>query len=1349
MFIEESSRTLAVRRAAQKWQSDLVDTSGRNRLRRFRDLRAGTLDLTPGQADGLDQRALNRLLSGRQVNLGDLIHELVRPSNALPAIDDARRRLRTIHKTDLTNREEKGIDTCFALVGLATWEVEQGSAPNAPVILLPLDIEATGAAARDFNLRISGDPHLNPVLTHMLRVEYDIDTEVDEADLAEAPPTSFPEFCSLLERLEKIWSALPALAIEPRAVVANFSYSTMPLVAELETHSQMLAGNELVAAIAGDESARESLRSKICDPDPGQPDFDKPADEFLVLDADSSQHVAINRVLGGESLVIQGPPGTGKSQTIVNLIACLIARGKRVLFVAEKRAAIDAVMKRIEEAGLSELVMDMHGRPQSRRNFARSLAESLKQVSRIPPHDYSNLHTRLQHLRDELVAHKAAMHDKRDPCDLSVYEMRVRLLAIPEDAHTNQRLSREAAANLGAGGFADLAVEVREWVDLGGHEFDEVHPDLHRSSITDSEQARTAFDLVSRINVHTYPNAHGAFADLTAELGIELPRSVDEWNSLADYLARVNSTMVRCRREVFAENLDDLEKSLSWARSPVTHVLARAISKRYASALESAKSLVDSPEDLSATDVFRLISAASGHAREWEQRCLEGRPRVPSDLDDAREKAAALERELAELSEFGLMDDAAGRPYEAVAASVQRVASNPSAIANLPRVRELEDRFRSLGVADVLGRVGKEISPELAAPALEHAWISRVLDDLEFDDRRLSAFDRDGHDRSMAEFAESDLEHLETTTHRINRIAAEGIVAAMNEHPEEEALVRREAAKKRRHLSARNLISRAPNVIAALRPCWTMSPVLVAEMVPPGLDMFDVVIFDEASQIPPAEAITSIARAPQLVVAGDSRQLPPTTFFGRETPVDENDDEEENAVALTADIESLLDAADALLRDTMLLWHYRSRDDRLIAFSNHHIYGGTLTAFPGSMVKCPIDHHLIPFRPITGATGNRSNPDEVGKVVELVIRHAHGSPDETLGVIAFGQRHADNIENELFRQLGALNDPSLDAFFAETREERFFVKNIERVQGDERDSIILSVGYHKSPDGRLPYRFGPLLQEGGERRLNVAVTRARSRLALVSSFGHRDMDPRRSSARGVKLLRQYLEYADSEATNLGSEATREPLNPFELAIRDGLESRGIPVTPQLGVSGYRIDFACAHPDRPGQMVLAIEADGASYHSTPTARDRDRLRQQVLEDKNWKFHRIWSTAWFRDKSSELDKAEAAWKEAVQSADRSGRVRRRRKPSRAARDRTITVVPKRSPRPNVIRRGTYGFTSITDYSSEQLVELANWIKSDSLLRTDEELMREMMSELGFKRTGSRIQAALTAAIRKAES
>ena len=290
------------------------------------------------------------------------------------------------------------------------------------------------------------------------------------------------------------------------------------------------------------------------------------------------------------------------------------------------------------------------------------------------------------------------------------------------------------------------------------------------------------------------------------------------------------------------------------------------------------------------------------------------------------------------------------------------------------------------------------------------------------------------------------------------------------------------------------------------------------------------------------------------------------------------------------------------------------------------------------------------------------------------------------------------------------------------------------MQGDERDVIILSVGYHKAADGSLPYRFGPLNQQGGEeRRLNVAITRARSRLHLFSSFSHHDMEPGRSTARGVELLRQYLEFADSGGTHLEGEHGEIPLNAFELDVMHRLRDRGIPLIPQYGVAGYSIDFACQHPDHPGSMVLAIEADGASYHSGHTARERDRLRQENLEDKGWRFHRIWSTAWFRNRDAEVEKAFSAWRDACADVDVDRfslptPLENKSKPSELNIPEQLAASPPGAPAP-----GIYPGLPITEYSNQELVALARWIYSDTLLRTDDDMHKEMRSHLGFKRGG----------------
>jgi very-short-patch-repair endonuclease len=311
-----------------------------------------------------------------------------------------------------------------------------------------------------------------------------------------------------------------------------------------------------------------------------------------------------------------------------------------------------------------------------------------------------------------------------------------------------------------------------------------------------------------------------------------------------------------------------------------------------------------------------------------------------------------------------------------------------------------------------------------------------------------------------------------------------------------------------------------------------------------------------------------------------------------------------------------------------------------VAFSNTRIYGGALTTFPGVARDDCLRHVVVQQ---TREPGQEvSVTAEVEQVVELICEHARTRPNQSLGVIALGIKHAERIDTALRRELA--RHPELESFFAEDQAEPFFVKNLERVQGDERDAIILSIGYGKHPDGRMRYQWGPLLRDGGERRLNVAATRAKHNLTLVSSFSSQDVDPDRLTKAGAKLLADYLEYAGSGGTSSATSGGGD-LNPFETDVRDRLAACGITVVPQYGVGGYRVDFAAAHPDDADRMVLAIEADGTSYRQSGSVRDRDRLRSEHLQRLGWRFHRIWSTNWFRDPQSEVDKLQQAYDEAV--------------------------------------------------------------------------------------------------------
>jgi very-short-patch-repair endonuclease len=416
----------------------------------------------------------------------------------------------------------------------------------------------------------------------------------------------------------------------------------------------------------------------------------------------------------------------------------------------------------------------------------------------------------------------------------------------------------------------------------------------------------------------------------------------------------------------------------------------------------------------------------------------------------------------------------------------------------------------------------------------------------------------------------------------------------------------------------------------------------------PRQRLFDVVIFDEASQVTPADAVPSLIRATQVVVAGDTKQLPPSDFF-RSLGGDDDDDfaelaEEPDLSRTGSEFDSILRALSGVLPQAGLKWHYRSRDERLIAFSNREFYRRSLVTFPGIGAGECLAHVVAEQEP--GIEGQQDSvAAEVERVVELIVEHAVTRPGESLGVITLGIKHMDRIDAKLRSVLAVRDD--LAEFFDSEKKDPFFLKNLERVQGDERDAIILTVGYGgRRADGRVRHYWGPLQREGGERRLNVAVTRARTRMTLVTSFRTEETDPASMKHEGGKLLCEYMRYIDSGAREMAAPRRAGPeLNPFERDVKRRLGQAGIPVIPQYGVAAMRIDFAVSHPRLPGRMVLAIETDGASYHSAGSARDRDRLRQETLERLGWKFHRIWSTDWFNDPDGEIARVRRAYDTAV--------------------------------------------------------------------------------------------------------
>jgi very-short-patch-repair endonuclease len=514
----------------------------------------------------------------------------------------------------------------------------------------------------------------------------------------------------------------------------------------------------------------------------------------------------------------------------------------------------------------------------------------------------------------------------------------------------------------------------------------------------------------------------------------------------------------------------------------------------------------------------------------------------------------------------------------------------------------------------------------------------------------LDRFSGSVHETRRAQFAQLDEKLIALTrqviAQRANAVpAVRGVGYGPVSELSEQSLIEHEIDKTRRHIPIREMFRRAGRAIQALKPCVMMGPQAVAQYLPPGLFHFDLVVMDEASQMRPEDALGALARGAQLVVVGDPKQLGPTTFF--DTVASDEDEIEELAATLAATAastepppsasvlersESILLAAARRYPLRMLRWHYRSRYPELIAFSNHEFYGDGLVLFPHPGTEREGDG--IKIRRVEGATYATSlNPREAQEIVEAVRAHAAKTPERTLMVVTMNQPQRELVDTLV--QNAEKDDPVLAAFRArhEGTLEPFAVKNLENVQGDERDTIFVGVTYGPSERGTLAQNFGPINATGGERRLNVLFTRAKFRLDVFCSFDPTMLRIGESSPRGLCVLHDYLRFAQEKHLGTGRLTAREPGSDFEVEVSRALRAQGYEVHPQVGVAGYYLDLAVVDPNRPGRYVLGIECDGATYHSARSARDRDRLRQQVLQNLGWEVHRIWSTDWFRDPRGE--------------------------------------------------------------------------------------------------------------------
>lgn len=536
------------------------------------------------------------------------------------------------------------------------------------------------------------------------------------------------------------------------------------------------------------------------------------------------------------------------------------------------------------------------------------------------------------------------------------------------------------------------------------------------------------------------------------------------------------------------------------------------------------------------------------------------------------------------------------------------------------------------GVGEIVKRLEDgSIDPDGLISYYEVAIYEALLRDQYARNPELATFDGEVHSRLVNDFAKLDLDRMALSRLEIVRSHHKRIPGKSGVGPV--GVLRGEIAKKSRHMPIRQLMQRAAPAIQALKPVFMMSPLSIAQFLPPGQLTFDLLVMDEASQIQPVDALGAVARARQVVVVGDERQLPPTRFFSKMTSSGSDDDDEVDG-AQVSDIESILGLFSARgLPEKMLRWHYRSRHQSLIAISNSEFYDSKLFIVPSPYTQ---DAGMgLRFHHVSGgAFEDGVNKVEAKFVAKEIIKHALNHPNLSLGVAAFSIKQRREIQDQL-EVLRKLN-PEMEGFFHAHPTEPFFIKNLENVQGDERDVIFISVAYARNAQGYMGMRFGPLGAEGGERRLNVLISRAKLRCEVYASITDEDIDLERARGKGVAAFKLFLHFARTGRLSLSKRSEREMDSVFEEQVAAALTDRGYQVHPQVGIAGFFIDLAVADDALPGRYLLGIECDGAAYHDSRSARDRDRLRQAVLESHGWNIHRIWSTDWFQRPNAELER-----------------------------------------------------------------------------------------------------------------
>lgn len=1154
--------------------------------------------------------------------------------------------------------EEQGHSVLYIALGFLVWQDSSSTQRlcKAPLVLVPVELERAKTRSQ-FKIMWSKEDLLPNITLEKKLAEQGIDLPNPKFDSKDSINTFYRNMKTAIKN-KKDWQVLSDIYL------SFFSFTKSVMYEDLNPAKCDFDSLPLLAMLLQKEQTHSTNNNSV--------EYDlnaidrKPSKSYHhIVDADSSQIAVIETIKAGKSLVVNGPPGTGKSQTITNIIAELLAQDKSILFVSAKMAALEVVKRRLDAVGLGDFCLELHSHKANKQDMLNELKRTLTSTA-ISGDDESNLFARIDGYKERLNEYVNALHEHVGSTGQSFYQ----LIGVRE---TSQRYFERVKRKRKRITF------VRDLKEGNKNSYDQARDALH------DLQDRLA--KVIPITRHPWRDCSPVhITPLIEEKVNELVTRSKNW--LEDLLHCCNELHHKCGvnfPQTLAElphllfKTDQITKSLGINEKAPKNVSnndrqdkIEKIHKKIASLQKKITVAKDkfTPEAMACYDVTQLRDNCDDYQRlsiRWWRafspkfRCMHKNIRKKLYRSKAPQEPVQIIKDLQQLINYiadknslqheliSCKDDlnsGLNRLLELLKTSTDRLFASPKLEhVNLETLRaRLNEWLGEQGqlrdwslycqahdecsqtIAEPLLKHLEEIDPHDLVKTFEINFAEIVLEEALVSRQALKKFDREQHEKLIKAFCHDDRQCFEVNMRRLVHSLRQKYpdLTAGASLDSELAILKREFERKRGHLPVRKLLTKLGDLIKTIKPCFMMSPHSVAQFCDASKIEFDVVIFDEASQIRPEEALGSAKRGKQIVVVGDTQQLPPTRFF--EKIVDEEEDEE-NYEDLLKDMPSILNYCQTFLPSRTLRWHYRSEHESLIAVSNQEFYDNKLYVFPSAIKKA--EHLGLQFRHLPAAVYDRgksaTNRDEARAVVQAVCKHCKEYPDKSLGVGTFSSKQQQAIQDEIETQRA--NYPEMAEFVDRNGRDKFFVKNLETIQGDERDVIFISIGYGKDSNGKLHHNFGPLNGEGGYRRLNVLITRARERCVVFSNFTADDLQLSSNTPRGVKSLKKFLNYATTRDLDVAGPTGGDTDSPFEDAVYELLRGRGYEVSKQVGCAGYRIDLAVHDPKLPGRYLIGIECDGAQYHSSPGARDRDRLRQQILEKKGWKIHRVWSTEWY--------------------------------------------------------------------------------------------------------------------------